>query len=254
MMLGATVALLCLTPLALLLLPVGRRHPAGHGRSVVAIVVLGDLARSPRMLYHAQSCIGYGLPVWLIGYLDTPLPETLTSSALLRIIRLRPPPDSLARLPRALYLPVAAVKLVWMLVALLVALFSLASPTYLLVQARDLSHRTMRLMTMWHRTRLHYLRSPSHALSLSSAGRASLSTGTTLAPLSSRCASARNTPWYGWPDGASVRPCYARDAEDGRLEATFGRRAYAHLFVTDAMRQRLSAKWHLVCAHCLVML
>lgn len=41
------------------------------------LIVLGDLGRSPRMLYHARGLVGAGASVDLIGYLDTPLPGEL---------------------------------------------------------------------------------------------------------------------------------------------------------------------------------
>jgi beta-1,4-mannosyltransferase len=50
--------------------------PVLHGRRV-AVVVLGDFGRSPRMMYHASSLLSVGSDVTLIGYSGTPLIEEL---------------------------------------------------------------------------------------------------------------------------------------------------------------------------------
>lgn len=43
------------------------RQPQVLLRSV-AIVVLGDIGRSPRMMYHAESFASIGFETYLIGY------------------------------------------------------------------------------------------------------------------------------------------------------------------------------------------
>lgn len=43
----------------------------------VAVIVLGDVGRSPRMQYHVRSLVGEGALVDLIGELGTPLPSDL---------------------------------------------------------------------------------------------------------------------------------------------------------------------------------
>src|ERR1035438_5512052 len=54
-----------------------RRKAGGDGAGVsslnqrpVAVVAVGDLARSPRMLNHARELARTGRPVWLIGLRD----------------------------------------------------------------------------------------------------------------------------------------------------------------------------------------
>lgn len=46
----------------------------------VAIIVLGDIGRSPRMLYHAQSFVDRGYHTHIVAYAGTstltPLPRT----------------------------------------------------------------------------------------------------------------------------------------------------------------------------------
>jgi hypothetical protein len=67
-------------PFILLLLPLAVlavfcRFPR-HGPRSIAILVLGDIGRSPRMMYHAQSFAQHGFHTHLIGY-GGPLPFTL---------------------------------------------------------------------------------------------------------------------------------------------------------------------------------
>ena len=47
----------------------------------VGVVVLGDLARSPRMKYHALSLLSHGFSVDMIGYQSSPLPHSIVSRA-----------------------------------------------------------------------------------------------------------------------------------------------------------------------------
>ena len=68
----------------------------------VGVVVLGDLGRSPRMLYHVQSLLGHGFAVDLVGQAGTPLPVRLAASPGLTVRQLRPLPASLALAPRLL--------------------------------------------------------------------------------------------------------------------------------------------------------
>lgn len=55
----------------------------------VCIVVLGDIGRSPRMQYHAQSLILEGYNVDIIGYTDSPLLDDLQEKA--KIINVKKP-------------------------------------------------------------------------------------------------------------------------------------------------------------------
>ncbi len=68
--LGAIYISLALLALLVLLNPIRlwrkARKPPRH--QSVAIVVLGDIGRSPRMMYHAESFAGLGWDTYLIGY------------------------------------------------------------------------------------------------------------------------------------------------------------------------------------------
>lgn len=44
------------------------RPKSEHSLRSIAILVLGDIGRSPRMMYHAESFAENGFMVYLIGY------------------------------------------------------------------------------------------------------------------------------------------------------------------------------------------
>ena len=55
----------------------------------VAIVVLGDLGRSPRMQYHARSLADAGAAVDLVGYVETELFDAVQNHPMIRVHALR---------------------------------------------------------------------------------------------------------------------------------------------------------------------
>lgn len=50
-------------------------------KNTVCVVVLGDIGRSPRMQFHAQSLIREGYKVDIIGYTDSPILNDLKENA-----------------------------------------------------------------------------------------------------------------------------------------------------------------------------
>ncbi|KAK6354628.1 mannosyltransferase [Orbilia brochopaga] len=152
----ATTAILCLLP---------SRYPADDkGRKGrVAVLVLGDIGRSPRMQYHAISLANNGWGVDLIGYDESsPRPEILSSAAI-RIIPLPPPPPFLATSSsKALFPLIAPFKVLFQLSALFyLLLYIIRPPSYILVQnppsiptlvvARIVALlRNSRLVVDWH--------------------------------------------------------------------------------------------------------
>jgi beta-1,4-mannosyltransferase len=88
------------------------RAGAGEGAGVlagaqVAVVVLGDLGRSPRMQYHALALAEEGAAVELVGYRGRPVDRAVAEHARIRI-RLLPEPWR-QRAPRRLFVPAALV-------------------------------------------------------------------------------------------------------------------------------------------------
>jgi len=102
----------------------------------VAIVVLGDLGRSPRMQYHALALAETGTRVDLIGYADNPPIQAVRDHRLIRLHPLPPPPPLASRsAPRVFWIAVTllrrcrqAAQLLWLL------LFRIAAPDTILVQ------------------------------------------------------------------------------------------------------------------------
>jgi beta-1,4-mannosyltransferase len=101
----------------------------------VAVVVLGDLGRSPRMLRHAGALLRAGASVDLIGYGGAPLPPELAAHTGLSVHHL-PAPGLTARhqLPRAAFLAYGAVRGVGVSARLAALLRRLPKPSLVLVQ------------------------------------------------------------------------------------------------------------------------
>ena len=101
----------------------------------VAVVVLGDLGRSPRMLRHAAALLDCGAAVDLVGYPGAPLPAALRDDARLAVHHL--PGPRLGRrhaLPRAVFLAYSAGRVASSGARLAVALRRLPKPDLILVQ------------------------------------------------------------------------------------------------------------------------
>ncbi|KAJ1502616.1 mannosyltransferase [Coelomomyces lativittatus] len=105
----------------------------------VAVLVVGDLSRSPRMQYHAFSLTQMGIPVDLIGHQGDDHPSTLHThwvdetvpNPLLRIHSL----PTLPSLPRYFFIFFAPLKLLFQCVFLLwILLIKIDHPSHLLVQ------------------------------------------------------------------------------------------------------------------------
>ncbi|XP_004478419.1 chitobiosyldiphosphodolichol beta-mannosyltransferase isoform X2 [Dasypus novemcinctus] len=129
----AAVSALALPALLLLLLLLGRwkrwrrRHAARH----VAVVVLGDVGRSPRMQYHALSLAKHGFLVTLLGFYDSKPYDEILQSNRIQIEGLRELPR-LAVGPRVLQY---GVKVVFQAVQLLYALMVKVAPSaYIFLQ------------------------------------------------------------------------------------------------------------------------
>ena len=71
----------------------------------VAIVVLGDLGRSPRMQFHALALADDGVEVDLVGYAGKPASDLVTDHPRIRVHLLAPPWRQ--RAPKALFVPAA---------------------------------------------------------------------------------------------------------------------------------------------------
>lgn len=81
-----------LSPLFILLILLSSVRTKNTRRKSICIVVLGDLGRSPRMQYHAQSFLNEGYFVDLVAYSGSAPLESLTKSPAVKIHYLQPLP------------------------------------------------------------------------------------------------------------------------------------------------------------------
>ncbi|KAK0540216.1 mannosyltransferase [Tilletia horrida] len=223
MFIPALLALCCLGALSLLPLSLfvwvalhrARTTTGPHSlKRSAAVVVLGDVGRSPRMCYHAESLANEGYKVGLVGYAGTTLPPPLLRPSV-RPHALVEPPRWFAKLPKAAFIVVAPLKILiqstslfWALAVkvhpppeLILVQTPPALPTLFIVRFVAWLLRA-RVVIDWHNlgyTILGLRLGASHPL-------------------------VRLAAW---------------------LERVTGRRAFAHLFVTHAMRRHLDAQWGL---------
>lgn len=130
-----------------------RRNYARRNRpKTITVIVLGDIARSPRMMYHAQSLLDHHWNVRLVGYgrkwrkyllqcLSAPLSDYLFKATILpetlknaHVTCLSPSLGFASKAPRLLFLLLAPSKVVMGAVKLLLALALYPPSQYFLVQ------------------------------------------------------------------------------------------------------------------------
>lgn len=211
-MLGATIAALVLPPLLTGLYLVRRVSRRPHRKGVVLILVLGDIGRSPRMMYHASSFARHEWDAILLGYTDTPLMPALLETPHVHTIGIASPPRLIMAMPWPVRAPI---RIVYQVLSVIhtVLFFLPVHPEAIMVQnppsiptlllARYLSRICdSKLIIDWHNTGYSILamRTGEH------------STITRIAK------------WF---------------------ESHFGREAHAHLFVTRALESFLSQEWSL---------
>ncbi|WFD43210.1 chitobiosyldiphosphodolichol beta-mannosyltransferase [Malassezia psittaci] len=184
-----------------------RRDPRLAG-----VLVVGDLGHSPRMLYHATSLVQHGWKVRLIGYLHTDLPASLQCSQV-ECVLLNDVATWFKNWPRAFFPLVALIKVPLTAWSIWYALALRTSPCVLFVQTPPAI--------------------PSLLVSRISAILCGISViidwhnlGYTILSLKLGAAHplVKLAEW---------------------LERWTGKYAYAHLFVTDAMKRYLEERWNL---------
>jgi beta-1,4-mannosyltransferase len=111
------------------------------GKKNVAVVVLGDLGRSPRMQYHAISLAKAGFTVSLVGGVGESCVEDVVNSPAITVHRLSPAPwcgggrSDCCRCPRSFFLLYAPFKVLYQIFQLLLLLlFGIPYSTAVLVQ------------------------------------------------------------------------------------------------------------------------
>ncbi|KAJ7293888.1 mannosyltransferase [Mycena rebaudengoi] len=182
-----------------------------HSMRSVAILVLGDIGRSPRMMYHAESFAENDFFTDVIGYGgSTPIPS-LTRLPKVRFRYLPEPPRLLRVFP---FVVSAPIKILHQIASLFVVLMKIPkSPEFILVQNPP-SIPTLAIVWVAGRIRGSRIIIDWHNLGYSI--------------LAMKLGQRHPFVWLSkW------------------FEATFGRTAYAHLFVTKAMRDFLVKEWDL---------
>src|SRR5579859_7450536 len=98
------------------------------------VVVLGDLARGPRMLRHARSLSAIGFEVDLLGFVEGDLPSEVTGDARIRVRRIAS--FDRLRAPRIAFftLAVALLRQIALAVSLANALARVPRPQVVLMQ------------------------------------------------------------------------------------------------------------------------
>ncbi|KZS90284.1 hypothetical protein SISNIDRAFT_430973 [Sistotremastrum niveocremeum HHB9708] len=178
----------------------------------VALVVLGDIGRSPRMMYHAQSFAKHEFETYIIGYAGVKLPTSLLSLPRISILHIGTFPTFLSKLP---FILVGPLKVIYQVLALTYTLTSKLqhTPEYIMVQNPPSiptlavvwavsKWKGSKVIIDWHNLGYSILAlklGPKHPL-------------------------VRIAEWF---------------------ERKFGRKAFAHLFVTSAMKNLLEREFHL---------
>ncbi|KAI8072415.1 hypothetical protein BC940DRAFT_251837 [Gongronella butleri] len=104
-------------------------------RLVAQVVVLGDIGRSPRMRYHAQSLAAARCSVDLIGYTDTPLDASLLHNRFIRVRPLKQPWAVPKGYPKMLYSLWAPFKAIFLAIQLFWAMACVTQyPDIIMVQ------------------------------------------------------------------------------------------------------------------------
>jgi beta-1,4-mannosyltransferase len=212
-MLGATIAALVLPPLLTVLYILRRVATRPQRKNSVLILVLGDIGRSPRMMYHASSFARHEWETVLLGYTDTPLIPALLETPHIYPISISSPPRFVMALPWIIRAPV---RIAYQIISIIrTVLFTLpVHPEIIMVQnppsiptlflARYLAGMCKsKLVIDWHNT--------GYSILAMRTGEASILV--------------RIAKWF---------------------EMTFGRKAHAHLFVTRALESFLSKEWSLM--------
>ncbi|KAI0825399.1 mannosyltransferase [Trametes gibbosa] len=178
----------------------------------VAILVLGDIGRSPRMMYHTESFATNKFQTYLVGYDGSKPIPSLLSMPRVEIMYLRQPPAYLRRLP-----------------------FIMAGPLKVLSQIFDIFY--ILLVRIPHPPEFILVQNPPSIPTLAIVWLVAKLRGCKII-----------IDWHnlGWSILA------LRLGDDHTFvkiakwfESYFGRTAYAHLFVTNAMREYLTAEWDL---------
>ncbi|KAH9931275.1 glycosyltransferase family 33 protein [Fomitopsis serialis] len=187
------------------------RQPRVSLRSV-AILVLGDIGRSPRMMYHAESFASIGFETYVIGYAGAKPFSSLLSIPHVRFFYLSQPPRYIASWP---FIVAAPRKVLHQVLSILnTLLVRIPHPPEFIIVQNPPSIPTLALVWLVARLRGSKVIIDWHNLGYSILA----------LKLGDNHIFVKIARWF---------------------ESYFGRTAYAHLFVTRAMRDFLVREWGL---------
>ncbi|KAH7908258.1 glycosyltransferase family 33 protein [Hygrophoropsis aurantiaca] len=187
-----------------------KRHPTLR---TVAILVLGDVGRSPRMMYHAESFAKIEFDTYLIGYQGSKPIPSLTSLPHIHFCYLPEPPSFLAKVP---FIFAAPVKILHQIITILYTLLcELPHPPEFILVQNPPSIPTLALVWL-----VGHIRGSKVIIDWHNLGYSILALKL-----------------------GKLHP-FVRIAK--QFEIIFGSSAYAHLFVTKAMHDHLVDQWGLV--------
>ncbi|PWN52660.1 hypothetical protein IE53DRAFT_384879 [Violaceomyces palustris] len=212
--LAALTCLLCICIYTALYRAPTTTSSSSLGRSA-AVVVLGDIGRSPRMCYHVESLANEGWKVAIVGYKGTRPPPALKRSSI-KHHHLSTPPAFITKLPRSAFAIVAPFKVLLQSFSLFWELAARVqpSPEVILVQTPPA------LPTLFVVKLVSILLGSKVIIDWHNLGYTILALR------------------------MGDKSALVRLAE--HLEKLTGRTAYAHLFVTKAMMNHLDRNWGLV--------
>ncbi|KAJ6569579.1 mannosyltransferase [Mycena capillaripes] len=182
-----------------------------HSLRSVAIVVLGDIGRSPRMMYHAESFLDNDFFTDIIGYGGSKLIPSLSRA---KVRYLPEPPRFLRAFPFIISGPI---KVVLQVLFIFIELFTIPNPPEFILVQNPPSIPTLAIVWIVGRIRGSKVIIDWHNLGYSILAMR-------FPKQHERHPLVRLAKWF---------------------EGTFGRTAYAHLFVTKAMRDFLVNEWDL---------
>ncbi|KAJ7806165.1 mannosyltransferase [Mycena olivaceomarginata] len=185
-----------------------------HTMRSVVIVVLGDIGRSPRMMYHAESFLENDFFTDIIGYGGSALIPSLLRAK----IRYLPEPTKLPDwMPPLPFIISGPIKVVLQVLYIFIELFTIPNPPEFILVQNPPSIPTLAIVWIVGRIRGSKVIIDWHNLGYSILAMKFPRQG-------ERHPLVRLAKWF---------------------EMYFGRTAYAHLFVTEAMRDFLVKEWDL---------
>ncbi|OCF75995.1 hypothetical protein I204_03292 [Kwoniella mangroviensis CBS 8886] len=181
-------------------------------RNTAVVLVIGDIGRSPRMMYHTSSLAKHDIETWMVGYGETKPINELISNDKIHIMPLYEPSKILNQFPWIIRAPIRVIVQIYSIMKLIIWEIPINTeyifvqnppsiPTLFLAQFITLNTGS-KLVVDWHNTGYSIL----------------------AMRLGMRSPIVKVARW---------------------LEKTFGRSAYAHLFVTNALKEYLVKEWEL---------